>query len=84
MAAKAAIHVRLAAMAGNGRMLTHVVHINPQAIRAVYGLNAEASMRRVLDHIDARRLIGLDDWLAELGITSPTGSGEPPNRSRVR
>lgn len=72
------------AMAGNGRMLTHVVHINPQAIRAVYGLNAEASMRRVLDHIDARRLIGLDDWLAELGITSPTGSGESPNRSRVR
>lgn len=57
------------AMAGNGRMFTHVVHISPDALRAVYGANAEASMRRVLDHIDARRLVSLDDWLVEIGLS---------------
>ena len=56
-------------MAGNGRMFTHVVHISPDALKAVYGVNAETSMRRVLDHISAGRLIGLDAWLSEMGLT---------------
>ena len=57
-------------MAGNGKLFTHVVHISPEALRAVYGGNAEASMKRVLDHIDARRLQSLDDWLVEMGMAA--------------
>lgn len=56
-------------MAGNGRMFTHVVHISPDALRAVYGDKAETSMKRVLGHIDAKRLVGLDEWLLQLGLS---------------
>lgn len=54
------------AMAANGRMFTHVVHINPAALRAVYGVNVESSMRKVLGHLEAKRLIGLDEWVEHL------------------
>ncbi len=57
------------AMAGNGRMFTHVVHISPEALQAVYGSQVEASMKRVLGHIKAKRLLGLDAWLNEIGMT---------------
>lgn len=57
-------------MAGNGKMFSHVVHICPAALRMVYGENAESSMRRVLDHLDSGRLIGLDAWMSEMGMPS--------------
>ena len=50
-------------------MFTHVVHISPDALQAVYGDKAEASMKRVLKHIDDGRLVGLDDWLTQMGLS---------------
>lgn len=52
--------------AGSSRMLTNVVHISPDALRAVYGDKAEASMGEVIEYIDSGRIISLDDWLTEL------------------
>jgi hypothetical protein len=52
--------------AGNSRMLTTVVHISPDALRAVYGDQPEQSMRQVLNYIDGERIIGLDRWLDNL------------------
>ena len=48
-------------------MFTHVVHINTDALRATYGSAPEASMRRVISHIDRGRLISLEQWLTMLG-----------------
>jgi hypothetical protein len=56
--------------AGNSRMLTTVVHISPDALRAVYGAQPEQSMRQVLDYIDSERIVGLDQWLKRLAPTS--------------
>jgi hypothetical protein len=47
-------------------MFTRVVHINPEALRAVYGEQPEATMKKVIDFIDRGRLIGVDRWLAQL------------------
>ena len=52
------------ALAANTYMFTSVVHINPDAIRATYGATpTEESMGKVLQHIDAGRLIGVDRWI---------------------
>jgi hypothetical protein len=51
----------------NEYMFSHVVHINPEAIRATYGETTEESATRVLDLIAAERLIGFDRWLELLG-----------------
>ncbi len=59
-------------MAGNNRMFTHVVHISPDALKAVYGDKAETSMKRVFEHIKTGRLVGLDDWLVQMGIAEPS------------
>jgi hypothetical protein len=53
-------------MAGNAPMFTKVVHINTDALRAVYGTAPEDSMKRVIEYIDSGRLIGLGSWLASL------------------
>jgi hypothetical protein len=58
--------------AGSHRMLTQVVHICPDALSAVYGEKREDSMAEVLDHIDAGRIVGLDDWVASL-LLVPSG-----------
>ena len=58
------------AVSKNHHMFTHVVHINPDALRAVYGDKAEASMKRVLEHIERKRLLSLDEWLGEMGLTA--------------
>ena len=50
-------------MAGNSRMFATVVHIAPDALRAVYGAQPEARMRVVLGHIDRGRIIGVGDWI---------------------
>jgi len=54
------------AVSKNHYMFTHVVHINPDALHAVYGENAETSMKRVLGHIREKRLLSLEAWLAEM------------------
>jgi len=53
-------------LGSNAPMFTHVVHINTDALRATYGANPEASMRRVVGHIDSGRLISLGSWLERL------------------
>jgi hypothetical protein len=56
----------------NSPMFDHVVHINPDAIRAAYvesaprGGRGTDTQRRVLDYIDSRRLISLERWLTDL------------------
>ncbi|MFL5612422.1 MAG: hypothetical protein ACJ796_02025 [Gemmatimonadaceae bacterium] len=54
------------AMAANAPMFASVVHINTNALRAVYGSTPEDSMKKVIDYVDGRRLISLEDWLAVL------------------
>jgi hypothetical protein len=52
--------------AGNSRMLTRVVHICPDALRAVYGAQPESTMQQVVDYVNAGRIVGLDTWLSSL------------------
>ena len=52
--------------AGNAAMFSQIVHINPDALRAVYGEQPEATMRRVVGFVDSGRLVGVDTWLASL------------------
>jgi hypothetical protein len=52
--------------AGNSHMLTNVVHICPDALRAVYGEQPEATMGEVVEHLDSGRILGLDAWIASL------------------
>lgn len=56
--------------AANAWMFTKVVHICPEAVRAVYGAQPSRTMRQVLDYIDSRRILSLDEWLA--GLTPGT------------
>lgn len=51
---------------GNAPMFTRIVHINPQALREVYGKRPEPTMLRVVKFIDDGRLVGVDTWLAGL------------------
>jgi len=53
-------------LAGNAPLFTHVVHINTEAVKAVYGVTQEPTMRRVLELIHKGRLIGLGQWLGLL------------------
>jgi hypothetical protein len=53
-------------LAANALMFTHVVHINPEAIRATYGNSPEESMKKVIEFIDNGRLLGIDQWIAKL------------------
>ena len=52
--------------AGNAAMFSRVVHICPEALRAVYGNPPEPTMQRVIQFIDSGRIVGLDRWLAAL------------------
>lgn len=51
---------------GHSSMLTHVVHICPEALRAVYGEQPESTMREVLGYIETGRIISLDTWINSL------------------
>jgi hypothetical protein len=51
---------------GNGLLLHRVVHISPDALRAVYGQAPEATMAQVIELIDDGRIVSIDDWLDEL------------------
>lgn len=51
---------------GNGLLLHRVVHISPDALRAVYGQAPEATMAEVLEFIDEGRIVSIGDWLSEL------------------
>ncbi len=57
--------------AGHTAMFSAVVHINPEALRAVYGERPEATMQSVLNFIDSGRMVGLDTWLSGLLEASP-------------
>ncbi len=51
-------------LSGNAWLFSHVVHINPDALRATYGDSpGEDSMKKVLGYADKERLIGLDRWI---------------------
>jgi hypothetical protein len=50
-------------LAANAPMFSHVVHINTDALKATYGISPEHTMQRVLQYIDAGRLISLEKWL---------------------
>ena len=52
--------------AGNSAMFSTVVHISPDALRAVYGPKPEVTMQRVLRFVDSGRLKGVDAWLSSL------------------
>ena len=52
--------------AANHFMFTDVVHICPEGLRAAYGKDCDNSMKAVVDLIDAKRLIGLDKWIAKM------------------
>lgn len=56
--------------AGNSGMFSRLVHMNPEALRAAYGPNPESTMKRVMDFIDNKRIIGVDAWLE--GLTLPS------------
>jgi hypothetical protein len=51
---------------GNALMFSRVVHINPEALAAVYGEQPEPTMKRVAAFIETGRLVGVDAWLAGL------------------
>ncbi len=51
---------------GNSRMFASVVHIRPEAVRAVYGMQPELTMRQVVEYMDAGRIVGLDVWIESL------------------
>ena len=62
-------------LVGNSLMFKHVVHISTDAIKATYartahGKDDSASIRRVLQHIDEGRLIGIDKWIAGISASS--------------
>jgi hypothetical protein len=42
------------------------VHINPNALKAAYGSQPEATMQKVVGFIDKQRIVGIDAWLADL------------------
>lgn len=52
--------------AANNYMFTDVVHISTDAVRATYGASPEDSMKKVIEYIDAGRLLSLGDWIAKL------------------
>lgn len=53
-------------LAGNSQLFNQVVHINPDGLRATYGDKPESTMSHVIEHIDNKRLISLEDWLNQL------------------
>jgi hypothetical protein len=61
-------------LAGNAHLFASVVHINTDALRATYGdlppsaSGQESTMRKVIDYIDAGRLVSLDRWLVDLSV----------------
>lgn len=60
-------------LSGNAFMFAHVVHISTEAITATYGPvddGEDASMQRVLKHIEDGRLISLEKWLNSLSSGS--------------
>lgn len=62
-------------LSGNSHMFTNVVHINTDAIKATYGEQSatekdeNASIQRVLKHIDSGRLISFEQWLNGIAST---------------
>jgi hypothetical protein len=52
--------------AGNHPLFANVVHICPDALRAVYGESPEPTMSEVLRLIDVGRIISLDEWVSGL------------------
>ena len=52
--------------AGHTSMFSTIVHISPDALRAAYGEQPEATMQRVVKFIATGRIVGLDTWLSRL------------------
>jgi hypothetical protein len=54
------------ALSSNAYMFTHVVHINPEGLKAAYDKAAESSMKVVLECVASGRLMSLGAWLTGL------------------
>lgn len=50
----------------NAYMFSTVVHVNPDALKAVYGDSPEPTMQKALGYIASGRLKGFDSWLGGL------------------
>lgn len=54
----------------NAPLFTHVVHVQPRGVLAAYrdaeGAIRHKTQRKVREYVEAGRLIGLDDWIAQL------------------
>ena len=50
----------------NAYMFSTVVHVNPDALKAVYGDSPEPTMKKTLGYISSGRLKGFDSWLESL------------------
>lgn len=55
-------------MAANHPLFSDVVHINTDALLAVYGASPEASMAKIVEHIKNGRLSSLAAWLPRLVV----------------
>ena len=60
-------------LSGNNPLFSRVVHISTDALKATYGSFAnqvpkpqDATMRKVLEHIETGRLMSLERWLSTL------------------
>lgn len=59
-------YARLRKAGGKRADVTRVVHISTDALRATYGGGSEPTMRKVIEYIDAGRLVSLATWLKML------------------
>jgi hypothetical protein len=50
----------------NAYMFSTVVHVNPEALKVVYGDSPEPTMEKALAYISSGRLKGFDHWLEGL------------------
>ncbi len=53
-------------LAGNQRLFTEVVHVNPGGVLAAYGPDLRDSAREVVKRIEEGRLLSLEAWLSKL------------------
>lgn len=51
---------------GNQYLLSKVVHVAPDAVLAAYGTKLRASAAKLPGHMDAGRLVSLEQWLSDL------------------
>jgi hypothetical protein len=51
----------------NAPLFTHVVHLNPEAVEAVYREQVSNASVKLAEHIGSGRLMSLGAWLKAIG-----------------